>query len=69
VSVSGAAIIQLPGIFRFEANKGKTGAKFNQIVFGMPTQGIPARKASSSNFATACCKNEVPHHKRWGIQP
>ena len=36
ISVSGAVIIQLSGIFRFEADKGKNGAKFNQIFFGMP---------------------------------
>jgi hypothetical protein len=59
MSVSGAAIIQLSGTFRFGADKRKNGAKFNQIFFGMPPQGIPASRIVSGNLATACGKNEV----------
>ena len=37
MSVSGEGIIQLPGIFRFEANKGKTGPK-NQLPRSRATE-------------------------------
>ncbi len=46
-------------ILRFEADKEKNGAKFNQIFFGMPPQGIPASRIVSGNLATACGKIEV----------